>query len=73
VTDGISEAKLTLEKDEKELGMQGLIGIAQRQKNLSAIKVVEQIMNLIQRQKMKVDDDATILVIKKVKNADEKS
>jgi CHASE2 domain-containing sensor protein len=62
-TDGISESKLVAGKEEKELGMQGLIGIAKRQKDLSAIQKVEQILSFVKNQKLKVDDDSTLLVL----------
>jgi sigma-B regulation protein RsbU (phosphoserine phosphatase) len=62
-TDGISEAKLINGNEEKELGMSGLIGIAKRQKDLSAIQKVEQILSFVKNQKLKVDDDSTLLVL----------
>ena len=62
-TDGISEAKLIKGNEEKELGMSGLIGIAKRQKDLSAIEKVEQILSFVKNQKLKVDDDSTLLVL----------
>jgi serine phosphatase RsbU (regulator of sigma subunit) len=62
-TDGISEAKLVKGHEEKELGMQGLIGIAKRQKDLSALEKVEQILSFVKNQKLKVDDDSTLLVL----------
>ena len=62
-TDGISESKLVGRKEEKELGMQGLIGIAKRQKDLSAVQKVEQILSFVKNQKLKVDDDSTLLVL----------
>jgi hypothetical protein len=62
-TDGISEAKLVKGNEEKELGMQGLIGIAKRQKDLSALEKVEQILSFVKNQKLKVDDDSTLLVL----------
>jgi serine phosphatase RsbU (regulator of sigma subunit) len=62
-TDGISESKLAAGKEEKELGMHGLIGIAKRQKDLSAVQKVEQILSFVKNQKLKVDDDSTLLVL----------
>jgi len=62
-TDGISESKLVGRKEDKELGMQGLIGIAKRQKDLSAVQKVEQILSFVKNQKLKVDDDSTLLVL----------
>jgi serine phosphatase RsbU (regulator of sigma subunit) len=62
-TDGISEAKLVKGNDEKELGMPGLISIAKRQKDLSALEKVEQILSFVKNQKLKVDDDSTLLVL----------